>query len=122
MATCKDCLHVEACSGYLPTDLDKDVWDLCREGRADEIPDIEERCSIFKDRSRFIELPCKIGDSAWGIKKFNNGAERVLQGIVYQMFFGEDMRLCICVRGICRGEWGKKVFATKEEAEKELED
>ena len=48
MATCKVCVFYEHCSGYLPTDLDKDVFDLCAEGRTDEIPDIDERCSDFK--------------------------------------------------------------------------
>lgn len=73
MATCKDCLHLEACCGFLPSDLDKDVWDLCREGRADEIPDIEERCSNFKDRSRIVELPCKIGQTVYEVVYFRNG-------------------------------------------------
>lgn len=69
-----------------------------------------------------IELPCKIGDMVWGIKKFNHETERVKQGIVHMMFFGEDMRLCICVKGVCRGEWGKNVFATKEEALAKMEE
>lgn len=30
------------------------------------------------------------------------------------------MRVCICVRNVCRGEWSKNVFATKEEAEAAL--
>lgn len=63
-----------------------------------------------------IELPCKIGDMVWGIKKFNYETKQVKQGIVHMMFFGENMRLCICVKGACRGEWGKNVFATREEA------
>ena len=46
--TCRDCLHYEACGGYLPTDLDKDVFDLCRQGRTDEITDIDKRCSDFE--------------------------------------------------------------------------
>lgn len=61
-------------------------------------------------------LPCKIGDTVWGIKKYNHGRE-AKQGVVHQMFFGDDMRLCICVKNVCRGEWGQNVFATKEEAE-----
>ena len=61
-------------------------------------------------------LPCKLGDTAWGIKRCNLG-NVVKQGAVYQMYFGEDMRLCICVKNVCRGEWGVNVFGTKEEAE-----
>lgn len=55
MATCKDCLHEEACGGYLPTDTDKDVWDLCAQGKSDEIADIENRCGSFKDKSKYVE-------------------------------------------------------------------
>lgn len=48
MATCKECLHYGHCPGYLPSDQDEDVWHYCREGRPDEIPDIDRRCSDFK--------------------------------------------------------------------------
>lgn len=54
--TCKDCLHNGACSGFTPTDLDKDVFDYCREGRADEIPDIEDRCNEFENKTDFVEV------------------------------------------------------------------
>lgn len=62
-----------------------------------------------------VELPCKIGDVVWAIRDFMDHP-RVLQGIVSEMLFTADMRLCIVVRFICRGEWGKVVFATEEEA------
>lgn len=67
-----------------------------------------------------VEVPCKMGDIVWGIKTYNRG-HRAKQGKVVQMYFGEDMRLCICVKNVCRGEWGKNVFATKEEAEAAIE-
>lgn len=54
MATCKECLHVSVCSGFTPTDLDMDVWEFCVNGRTDEIPDIEERCSDFKTLAELI--------------------------------------------------------------------
>ena len=63
-----------------------------------------------------VVLPCKMGDIVWGLKQYNHKLI-VKQGTVHQMFFGEDMRLCVCVKNVCRGEWGQNVFATKEEAE-----
>lgn len=46
MATCKDCLHVEACrSKYII------FGDKLNEN------DYREVCGCFKDRSRFVELP-----------------------------------------------------------------
>ena len=63
-----------------------------------------------------VEVPCRMGDVVWGIARLSKGRVYVKQGVVYQMFFGEDMRLCICVKNVCRGEWGKNVFATEAEA------
>lgn len=62
-----------------------------------------------------FEPPCKIGDEVWGLKIYR---ERLLlkKGVVHQMYYGDDMQLCICVKGVCRGQWGKNVFATEEEA------
>ena len=48
MATCKECLYIDECSGFTPSDLDRDVFDYCRKGITEEIPDIEKRCSSFK--------------------------------------------------------------------------
>ena len=68
-----------------------------------------------------VILPCKIGDSVWGIRTYHKG-KRVRQGIVSDMLFvGPEMQLCICVKNVCRGEWGKTVFATREEAEAAVE-
>ncbi len=58
--TCKDCYHYEACDGFLPSDMDKDVWDLCAKGKADEIPDIENSCSEFENKADFAKVTrCK---------------------------------------------------------------
>ena len=63
-----------------------------------------------------LGVPCKMGDVVWGIKRFSHAHKEVRQGVVNQMYFGDDMRLCICVKNVCRGEWGKNVFATEAEA------
>lgn len=63
-----------------------------------------------------VPVPCKIGDEVWGLMKCRYGTSPA-KGVVHHMYFGEDMRLCICVRNVCRGEWGRNVFPTKEEAE-----
>lgn len=46
MASCKDCLYVEVCP-FKRYRVEKDR--------------MEKRCSFFKDRSRFVELP-DVGD------------------------------------------------------------
>ena len=73
--TCKECYHYDACGGYLPSDLDKDVWDLCAKGKSDEIPDIEDRCSEFKDKSLIFELPAPFGTPTFIIGWKQRGCE-----------------------------------------------
>ena len=63
--------------------------------------------------------PCKIGDEVWGIRSYR-GVKHPQQGRVDEMYFTSDMRLNIRVKHICIGEWGKKIFATREEAEAAL--
>ena len=46
--TCKDCIHCEVCSQLL-----------------DQIDNPTFTCAIFEDRSKFIELPCKVDKTIW---------------------------------------------------------
>lgn len=54
MATCKNCLHVGVCK----------AWDSSGEIQKDNYK-IFQNCPHFKDRSRFVELPCKIGNKLY---------------------------------------------------------
>ena len=117
--TCKDCLHNGVCGGFTPTDLDRDVFDYCRDGRTDEIPDIEERCNHFQNKSRFIEVPCKVGDKVYVPAKWINGILSfvIVRCDIYEeeMFFEDDSFNMLSV-----DDFGKTVFLTREEAEKAL--
>lgn len=62
-----------------------------------------------------VEVPCKIGDEVWAIRNYK-GIKHPQKGFVSDMFFTRDMKLHIVVKHIARGEWGKDVFATYEEA------
>ena len=68
-----------------------------------------------------VELPCKIGDQVWAIRKV---AGRLIpfQGRVSEMYFTENMRLCVVVFRIARGAWGDRIFATEEEAKLAIEE
>lgn len=129
--TCEDCVHNGVCSGFIPTDLDRDVFDYCREGRTDEIPDIEERCFDFKPKSRYIELPCAVGDTVYWVTRScdENGREEsvIHEGNIISFSLQNDG-----LRFYCRYKhgltfwlkieyFGKIVFLTREEAEKALE-
>ena len=63
MATCKECLHVEVCKF-------KDLPAPLSDSYIRESECIEKGCSDFKDRSRFVELPCEVGDSYFEIEQY----------------------------------------------------
>ena len=117
--TCKDCLYYEPCSTLnaefkkLPKDfIDSD---LCA-----------KQCTTFKDRSRFVELPCKLGDtlfvptrnlvSEYKIVSFHVCGEgiwyrtNVIKGILTRLISDNVENI------------GKTVFLTREEAEQALKE
>lgn len=126
MATCKECFYFTVCGGFMPTDYDQDVWDLCAKGKADEIPDIEKRCFSFKDQSRFVEFPCKVGDTVWfvGTSNINRLKLGVIETTVEKLVLkagGTYMKLaCNAVYETSCRSIGKTVFFTREAAEQAL--
>lgn len=50
--TCKDCIHYEAC---------KYLYEIHGDGLSGD----SYICDCFKDRSKFIELPCKVDKTIW---------------------------------------------------------
>ena len=55
---CKDCIHFEVCDSgrHIGEYVDDDG--VYAEG-------VEKECVTFKDKSRFIELPCKVGSDVY---------------------------------------------------------
>ena len=62
--TCKDCIHVEVCEDLTKAKLSPK--------RAEELlPVLREHgktCKHFKNRSRFVELPCVVGEYVYVIE------------------------------------------------------
>lgn len=128
MATCADCAHVEVCK----------TWDSSGEIQKDNYK-IFQNCPHFKDRSRFLELPCKVGDTAWIIVRYKNGNGHFYTGIVTGVHVTDRKTIyklpCkrfnyIVIRflqtdslkHINFNEIGKTVFFTKEQAEQALKE
>lgn len=65
--TCKDCIHEVICDEYCET------LNLCQPAN----------CGMFKDASRFVELPCKCGDTVYILRNNNKprGCEVVYIGL-----------------------------------------
>lgn len=118
MKTCKDCIHYEMCN-VLPGE-----------------EATTNNCTFFKDKSKFIELPCSVGDPYFTIERFcTEGGYHEEKAEVHL----SDCEYCCeeCDRELRIVEHkfynnctilqkeqyiGKTVFLTREEAEKKLEE
>ena len=75
----------------------------------------------LEEQGRLIELPCKIGDTVYGIRRFH-GDRIVKSGTVSEMYYNQNMKLVIVIKNLCRGFWGENIFGTHEEAEAALKE
>ena len=88
-------------------------------------------CRAFKDESRYIELPLKVGDTVWVVFTPKHPANPNDKG---QWFIVEDgvQRILCGSKGLSIETWnmgtisekemGRKLFLTREEAEKALKE
>ena len=82
MASCKDCINYDVCSTKGAN---------CDRGN---------NCVMYKDRNRFVELPCKIGEELYRIKTVS-GKKIITETQLNQNTFW---------RIVFGGEYGKTVF------------
>lgn len=76
---------------------------------------LKKICSTFKDKSKYIELPCKVGDTVYGFVRQNG--KLVVSGkeiIHFEIQTDDGFYL--------ETELGKIVFFTKSEAEQKLKE
>lgn len=75
---CKDCYHCDVCHLRISLNMDYD------EVKDKPITEMEKRCEYFKDKSRIIELPCKVGDEAYyiSIKRYSPLSYKLLKAKV----------------------------------------
>ena len=107
--TCKDCIHNDVCK-----------WT--------GLPPLAERCEDFKDKSRYIETPCKVGDTVYTVvfhSKYISSANVVGFHLgKFPTLNGQKRKeYLVCysscyLRHIDIAQIGKTVFFTREEAEK----
>lgn len=100
--SCENCIHTEICLRAIPN------------------------CENYKDESRFIELPCKVGDVVWYHKQLMDDKATVV------IEHSEVKQISINSHGIwlvieyCHtldvADIGKTVFLTPEEAEQALKE
>lgn len=109
MKTCKDCLHYEVCKAI--------------ENELDMIP--PSQCGCFKDKSRYIELPCKVGDTVYTTYHGSLSVYKVteirindfLWAELYNPEYSDEYKtISVCLDF----SFNEFVFLTSEEAEKAL--
>ena len=62
--TCEDCVHYELC---------KDEVEFHHGVHSDlEVAGVEKHCEYFKPKSRFVELPCEVGQTEELLQKAVN--------------------------------------------------
>ena len=80
MASCKDCVHNEICQQI---------------AGPFNIIDADMSCADFKLRSRFVEFPCKVGDSVFTIDKKENIQKCVVTNVNCKTQMTLDKKLWI---------------------------
>ena len=107
MTTCKDCIHYEACKAVL------DAAGFF----SDDIEEILNaiKCPNFADKSRFVELPCKVGDVVYWYNILGEIIEAKIKKNVFCAKIESGFEY-----DIGYDEIGKTVFLTREEAEAAL--
>lgn len=117
--TCKDCIHERVCNALIVQGLPYND---------DKLP-AEAFCMTFKDKSRFVELPCNANDTVYVIQ--NN---TIIQSYIIQLKYEQEAenygkfvrnRIYTVIGNVLIefdfSDFGKSVFLTREEAEKALE-
>lgn len=116
MSTCKDCLHYDLCKEF--TDYTEEFIASC-EKNFEKYGDAKEKCEYFKDRSKSIDLPCKVGDTVYYVY-----GSRIEDDKVHSIYVDCWNKLSIKLRWQREKtkleDFGKTVFLSKEEAEKAL--
>ena len=109
MAICKDCMHEEVCNIFL---------DCLNEYDA-------EKCVYFKDRNRFVELPCKVGDKVYYFSDNNYKQYEVCKIVGFHIDkYRTAFKIELCgYKCLVDTEFlGEKIFLTREEAEQALKE
>lgn len=112
MASCKDCIHYEVCADYF-----------------DAIIECGTTCSFLKDRSRFVELPCKIGDTLYTVVNGYKISEWIITDICFSDYLPISVKVITArdkqnSKHMRFAEYylEKTVFLTREAAEQALKE
>ena len=110
---CQDCVHYEVC---------KEQDAILGENKIDEIVGVEKLCEYFKPQSRFVELPCEVGQTFYGLQETDWYAYECY-GFKWGKKRGtnEDVLFVLTIYEM-EFIWGEEAFLTEAEAENALKE
>lgn len=98
---CKECLHVDVCGKLIWKETDGSII-----------------CNDYKNRSRYVELPCEIGNTVYCIRNHQIVTDKVVDYDIWSIKDGIKLRLTLDqYRSYIVGSLGVDVFLTLQEAE-----
>lgn len=112
---CKDCVHFEVCANvYCEVTAETEIKNINGNG-----------CYYFKDKLKYIELPCKVGDTAYRVVSTDYDAYPVGEYIIVPIIMRNVFQIVEMMKE--REDWEKQttpqigwVYFTKSEAEQKL--
>ena len=127
MPKCRDCLYWEVCTEYSGA-----FWGHKAQYSSPIVNASADSCAFYKDRSRFVELPCRVGDKVY----FNNVHLRYARVIAIYIdaeggMFDLDITTNIATatgyehfinKDYTFEDIGRRLFLTSEEAEQALKE
>ena len=114
MATCKDCLHAEVRGTFA---IASETFEISSPERT------ASSCNDFKDRSRFVELPCKVGDTVYFILRSFDGKMRINpEKVCYFTIDANELRIHTTAGYFTERDMNDGVFFTRERAEQTLKE
>ena len=120
---CKECIHQELCADYVSSLAEVQNADIEYISQwLDEIEGRKEQadnaCEHFKDRSRFVELPCKLGDTVYYFDSAGEIYSQKVSGFIVN-FVGILVDSDVMFDSHLMGD---RFFSTREEAEQALKE
>jgi len=122
MNNCRECYHYDVCYAHFRGEVKGNYID---------------GCSMFKDKSMLVELPCKVGNTVYKCVFSKNGKGTIVEYKVVGFHLGDfsNMRrqkrneylvihheVTDCISHLNLKELGKTVFLTREETEQALKE
>lgn len=113
---CKDCFHNDVC--------EKKHYHYANNKCRNDIDFVEKVCNFFKDKSKIVELPCKVGDTVYNIYWWKD-VQKKCKGKDGKTYYRTERQHYVQKSTFDLFDYrnfGKTVFLTKEEAEARLKE